>query len=252
MRKHERPANRRILRGQPEYQSGTFHPAVGESDLAIDHRAHARIAAPLSLQLVIGAKELTLHVRDVSAGGVFVYAKEVLAPIGAEVLVRLAITTGIKPMTLPARVVRVEHEAPERGGGVKGMALEFIRVSPEQTPALRDLIARAMRGVGTNSRAFPRVACMLDVRYATASEGVALLRDIGEGGLGMVVDQPLPKDSLVKVELTCDETTTLKMPGQVVSCEPITGGYRAGIRFVGLSVEARKGLLLFLRLLIER
>src|SRR5688500_4250865 len=95
---------------------------------------------------------------------------------------------------------------PEQGTGILGIGLAFLNLVDDARKQLEDLLQRAMLGVGTNGRAYPRVACMMDVRYMYLTPALrrAVLRDIGEGGVGLFADDLLAKDSVVVVELQCD------------------------------------------------
>ena len=207
----------------------------------------------MSAQLLLKDREIAMGVRDISSGGIFLYTSEPPVPVGEDVTIRLALTPGIKPVTVGAEVVRVLMASPEQGGGILGIGLHFHKISPDIRKQLDDLLHRAMLGVGTNGRAYPRVSCMMDVRfmYLTPALRRAVLRDVGEGGVGLFADEQVAKDSVVVVELQCDAATTLHLSGQVVSCEEMRGNkggrYRIGVKFSGLAQEGRKDLQRFLK-----
>ena len=224
-----------------------------------ERRAHARIAVPLDARLVINGQEHVLMVREISQGGVFLYSKTELLPQGGRTKVRLALTAGIKPVTLTALVTRLSHWE----GELLGLGLHFVDVSQTQQLALLDLLDRAMQGPGTLPRAFPRVSYLLDVKCTSKTELGALLRDIGEGGAGLEVDRALSKDEEVVVEVNRAGHAPLRLHGYVVSCDVMDEiatspgpkalpRFRAGLRFQKLSPELRHELIVFLRELYRR
>lgn len=213
--------------------------------MAQEKRAHARIAVPVSARLVDGSRELELAVRDISRGGIFLYTKNPPGKVGKVVTLKLAITAGLKPVVISAEITRIVMDTAERGGGVLGMGLQFVRLNEERERQLIDLLDRAMLGPGTNSRAYPRVYHLLDVVCRSTVELRALLRDIGEGGVGLTVDRPLTLDEPVSIEISRTGETALRLDGWVVSQEKLpdeSGRYRAGIRFARLAPEMRQKL----------
>ncbi len=218
--------------------------------MAKERRAHARIAVPLSARLVVGGEEVEYAVRDVSRGGIFLYTPEPPGKVGATFNLKLALTAGIKPLTLQTKIIRVVSEPREKGVAVVGIALSFLKMTAEQESALVDLLDRAMLGPGTNSRAYPRVYHLLEVVCRTKSEFRVVLQDIGEGGLGLFVDRAFPINEEVTVEVSKNGNSPLKLQGWVVSSEAVEGEvnrFRLGVRFARLSPEGRKELQSFIK-----
>jgi hypothetical protein len=60
-------------------------------------------------------------------------------------------------------------------------------------------------------------------------EGLAV--DFNRHGLALIIDQPLPKESLVFLALTSGETKVTDVLGVVHNCCSNPGGYRCGIQF---------------------
>ena len=91
---------------------------------------------------------------------------------------------------------------------------------------------------------------------AVLEDGVkALLRDIGEGGVDLTVEQSLTKDEDVTVEIGVAIGATLKLPGWVMSSEAILahpGQFRVGVRFGRPSAQTREELKVFLEALYRR
>ena len=221
-----------------------------------DRRKQARVSLPIQVQVVSpGEPSLLLSVQDISLSGVLVLTSTVFAPVGERVALRLALTQGVRPVTLQAETVRVVMAPSEGGGELLGLGMQFVDVTGEQRRQLEDLIQRGLLGVGTHERIFPRVSCLLDARWMSATQRRVVLRDISEGGLGLHSDTPAPPDAMMTVEVLGDESAALRLSGQVVSCQPDPaqpGHYNIGVRLVGMAPSVRRELQLFLERLWRR
>ncbi len=60
-------------------------------------------------------------------------------------------------------------------------------------------------------------------------EGIA--RDYNRHGIGLVLDQPLPKDATVYISMVCGDDRLENVIGIVHNCLALDGGYRCGIQF---------------------
>lgn len=219
---------------------------------ARERRTQVRLAAPLNARIVSAGQEVEFPIRDVSVSGIYLFAKVAPAAVGALVTLKLALTAGIKAITLDAEVVRISSDDK---GGVRGMALEFQHLTSVQHTQLLDLLDRAMAGKGTASRAFPRVYPLLEIRCRDTSEFRAVLRDIGEGGVGLVVDRNLALDTELQISIDRPHAPPIELKGWPVSIEPVAdqpGWFRAGVRFSRLSAELRGELQRLLKALYRR
>lgn len=161
---------------------------------------------------------------------------------------KLSLTAGIRPITIEGEIVRVVKS--ENGdGGTVGFGVRFRPMSPAQEDGLLDLIDRSMLGKGTRVRAFPRVYHVLEVGCRSSRDFRAVLRDIGEGGLGLWVSSPLSIGEECTVELARPDGPALSLRGWVVSCEPTRGksDYRVGLRFIRMPYATQRELQTFLR-----
>ncbi len=220
--------------------------------VSFERRLHARVAVPIDARLVLGDQEVAFTVREVSRSGIFLYTQRPPAEVGSEITLKLAITAGIKPLTLRVEVVRISYD---EGGTILGMGLKFLQVSDALTQELVSLIDRALVGRGTQMRAYPRVSYLLSVRCVSKVELNAMLRDIGEGGVGLETSYPFKKDDEVTVEVTRPGKTVLRLRGWVVSCapaQPQRERYRVGICFTALAPALRTELVEFIRGLYRR
>jgi hypothetical protein len=212
-----------------------------------ERRAHARIAVPINVRVVIGRQEQELSVRDISRRGIFLYTKQPPAGVGAVLTLKLALTAGIKPLSVQAEVIRIVMDG---NRGVLGMAMRFVQQSLHQEEGLLDLLDRAMLGRGTKMRAYPRVYHLIDVVCRTRTQAQALMRDIGEGGLGLTLDRPLGENEEVTVEISRRGDAPLRLQGWAINCEAVPGHpgmYRAGLRFGRIPPNVRRDLQTYLK-----
>lgn len=217
-----------------------------------ERRVDARVAVPLNARLLIAGEERELFVRDVSRRGIFLYTSKMLGAPGAIFPLKLALTAGIKTVSLRAEVVRNVPDPKGKRGDLLGVGMRFLDVTPPIEAQLLDLFDRAMMGRGTKMRAFPRVYRILEVTCRTNRDLRGLVRDIGEGGCGLTVEEKVPLHAVVGLALPRRGKSPLNMQGWVVGCETVGTSYRVGIRFSRLTPEVRAELEEFLKGLFRR
>lgn len=223
--------------------------------MAKEKRAHARVAVPINARLLTGSQETELPVRDVSVGGIYLYTRRPPGGLGTPVRLKLALNAGIKPIVVSGKIVHLEPDPMGDKGDVLGIGVQFDPGGPEQDKALVALLDKAMLGRGTNNRAYPRVAYLLEVTCRSKQELRAVMRDVGEGGMGLTIERGFGKDDEVTVEVGYGGGLPVKLPGWVVSCEPLIrqpGSFRVGVRFGKLSPPVRAQLLKILEALYRR
>ena len=98
-----------------------------------DRRAHARVAVPISARLVLGRSEVDHSVRDISRRGIFLYTRHPPVPVGGVVTLKLAITPGIRPLTVSGRVVRIVADRSAGDRRPLGVAVHFLYGGPAPT-----------------------------------------------------------------------------------------------------------------------
>ncbi|MFL5321599.1 MAG: PilZ domain-containing protein [Myxococcaceae bacterium] len=217
--------------------------------MALEKRAHARVAALINARVVDAAGETEFPVRDISKGGIFVTAKQPLAPLGGRVQLKLALTAGIRPIMVSAEVARLANVGPDHAKTM-GTGLRFLFESDAQQAQIIELMDRSMLGPGTDRRAFPRVYVLLNVLFRTRTEKRTVLRDLSEGGAGLWLENEAQVNEEVSLELARTGHPVLKLDGWVASCEKIAGEpslYRAGVRFSRLTPQLRQELIEFLK-----
>jgi c-di-GMP-binding flagellar brake protein YcgR len=199
----------------------------------------------------MGKREVELEVRDVSRSGIFLFCADPPGQVGAVVPVRLALAAGIKPVELKAEIVRVVVDQSDKKGAVLGFAAQFVEMSKATEKELLSLLDRAMLGRGSHRRIYPRVYHLIEIRARTKTELRAMLRDIGEGGVGIHLDRALDPDEQVTLDIARGKSEPpLKMQGWVVSCvatDASMTSYRVGLRFGPMSATVRNELQSFLK-----
>lgn len=215
--------------------------------MAMEKRAHARVASVVAARVVMGREEVEYPVRDISRGGVFLNAKSAFAPVGGKVQLRLALAGWVRPVTLHAQVTRVAMNTVTHAAAT-GIGLKFQFESPTQSAAVLDLIDRSMDGPGTEKRAWPRVQVLINATLRGRSELRVQLRDLCEGGAGMIVPEPVGSGDEVTLELARLGKSVLAIKGWIAACDPLPNrGHRAGMKFAALSRDQRAEVLEFLK-----
>lgn len=221
-----------------------------------ERRAHARIAVPIIVRVVDGKKGQELLARDISRSGLFLLSSDPPGQVGTVLTLRLALTAGIKPVEVRAEIVRVVLDPEDRKGGVLGFGAHFVDLSPEQERNLLNLLDRAMLGRGNMRRIYPRVYHLIEIRARSKTELRAVLRDIGEGGVGLTLDRALLIDEEVALEISRGKgEPMLKLQGWVASCVALGSGmtsFRIGLRFGRMSAPVRADLQAFLKKLYSK
>lgn len=229
---------------------------MSASSPTIERRRHARIAVPIIVRVVTGKKELELVARDISRSGIFLFCKEPPGQVGTVLTLRLALTAGIKPVEVRAEIVRVVLDGDDKKGGVLGVGAQFVELTPAKERDLLNLLDRAMLGRGSMRRIYPRVYHLIEIRARSKTELRAILRDIGEGGVGLTLDRELRIDEEVALEISRGKgETALKLQGWVVSCVALGSGmtsFRVGLRFGRIPAPVRTELQVFLKKLYSK
>jgi c-di-GMP-binding flagellar brake protein YcgR len=219
-----------------------------------ERRVYRRISAPARAQVIRGdGTRLELPVRDVSLGGIFLFTRELPAPMGEELNVEIHLPSSTYVVRLRAEVVRsVESDKP---GELLGVGLRFVDPTPEQRVALDGLMLKLLEGPGGERRAYPRISHHVAVRCTSAPGLTAILRDLSHGGAGLWVDRPVPFGTTLSLEVSREGKPPLTLPGIVVAPAPARSGEpysQVGIRFQSMTPDRQGELDRFLEDLVRR
>lgn len=208
----------------------------------VELRAHPRISAPARAFVLTGPLGRTeLPVRDLSLGGIFLFAPAGSMTVGDELQLELSMPDGSFQVAVVGKVVR-EVLAPK---GEPGVGLRFVHVEKDVQARLADLIRRLLSGSGGERRAYPRISHRISVWCTGAREVRALVKDLSLGGAGLWLDTPLAMEEQVVIHLHRESSHPLELQGRVVSTrwamddEPYD---QAGVEFVELTDTKRNEL----------
>ena len=86
-------------------------------------------------------------------------------------------------------------------------------------------------------RKYPRKRCITPVEYIILLEpkGSGLIKNISEGGLGLLIYKYLPPQTIIKVKFTLPEdeqAEPIETVGKIVWCRETENGYLAGLQFL--------------------
>jgi hypothetical protein len=225
---------------------------MSERPIGKEKRAYPRIVAPATAHLLRGEERLEYPVRDISRSGVFLFTSELPAPLGEPVEVELGLDDAGTPLRLPAEVVRsVAVEGAE--GALLGVGLEFVGLTEAQVAGLSELLTRIALGRGGQRRAYPRIACRLEVWCTTQQRRRCLVKDLSRGGAGLWLEDTPELGQPIHLELVATGGQMLQVEGRVVSAESPAPGQpyaRIGVKFTPLSSEQRDELDRFLLTLL--
>jgi c-di-GMP-binding flagellar brake protein YcgR len=221
---------------------------------ASERRIYRRISAPARAQVVRqDGTRMELPVRDISLGGLFLFARELPAPVGEQITVELHLPASTYVVRLAAEIVRsVESETP---GELLGVGLRFVDPTPEQRAALDGLMLKLLEGPGGERRAYPRISHHVAVRCTSAPGLTAILRDLSHGGAGLWVDRPVPFGTTLSLEVARPGKPPLTLPGIVVAPSPARPGEpysQVGIRFQSMTPDRQAELDRYLEDLVRR
>jgi c-di-GMP-binding flagellar brake protein YcgR len=217
-----------------------------------DKRAHPRLSAPVrAFVLSPDGRRAEYPVRDLSAGGLFIFTTVTSVKVGDRLRLELSPLDRDLPVQLDAQVARLVPPEPERPGG---LGLYFVDVLPAAQTALKALLHHLLHGKGGERRAYPRVAHRVAVECTGAKDVRGVLRDLSLGGAGLFVEAPVALGERVTLRLTAQERT-LTLPARVISTRWGLGGEpydQAGLEFTDLDAAQKAALSEFLDVLMER
>jgi len=113
----------------------------------------------------------------------------------------------------------------------------------------RLLFQRVQTLIETNPRAYNRVACNVIAQGTTGSERVTgELREIGEGGAGLVLDRPLATDDILKLTFTLPRRPgELTLGAEIIHVQEVQGSHLHGLRFIIIDRDTRERIKQFVQ-----
>jgi len=222
------------------------------NDPGRERRVHRRIAAPARAHIVrADGSRLELPVRDVSLGGIFLFTKELPAPVGDTVTLEIHLPASTYVARVDAEIVRSVEEP---AGQLLGIGCRFMEPSPDQRLALQLLLTHLLEGAGGERRAYPRVSHRVALKCSSRPPFSVFLRDLSHGGAGLWVDEPLDVGSALTIEIDRSPKDPLSLAGTVTSCAPREKGepyVGLGLRFENVSPQRQAELDAYLEALVR-
>lgn len=105
----------------------------------------------------------------------------------------------------------------------------------------RLLFQRVQTLIEANPRAYNRVPCNVVAEGTTGSEQVTgELKEIGEGGAGLVLDRQLATDDILKLTFTLPRRPgELTLGAEIIYVQEVEGSYIHGLRFIIIDRDTR-------------
>lgn len=183
-------------------------------------------ASPPEAFDILGNDEVDLLIVEVKTPG-----------IGGEPMIReLRSATSLE--NIPVIVLANAEEVGDVAGWVSVGCNDFLLkpVNP------RLLFQRVQTLVEANPRAYNRVPCNVVAEGTTGSEQVTgEIREIGEGGAGLVLDQQLATDDILKLTFNLPRRPgELTLGAGIIYVREMDGRYLHGLRFIIIDRETRE------------
>jgi c-di-GMP-binding flagellar brake protein YcgR len=223
---------------------------------SFEQRAFPRVAAPVKAQLVLpDGRRAEVPVRDISAGGLFLFSEVPIAAVGALVWLELEKPNDASLLPVRATVVRHERASKDPEAHLVGQGLRFELATAEERASLDELVAQLLAGSGGKRRGYPRIAHRIEVACPDVEHLHAVLRDLSLGGAGLWLDTPVANGQQLTIERPRAGRAPLRLTGKVVSTvwAPSAAPYdQAGVQFQNLSDSTAAELKDYLAELLAR
>ena len=139
---------------------------------------------------------------------------------------------------IPVIVLATAEDVGDVAGWVSSGCNDFLLkpVNP------RLLFQRVQTLIEANPRAYNRGPCNVIAEGTTGSENVTgELKEIGEGGAGLVLDHPLATDDILKLTFTLPRRPgELTLGAEIIYVQDVEGSYIHGLRFIIIDRDTRE------------
>lgn len=195
--------------------------------MGAEQRKHARIETSLVCTLATATDAVDAVLANLSKGGAAIIAPLSAASVGDTVTLMLERSEGLVTLALTGTVVWKEEQAARGRYG-----LEFEPLPPDEESQLGVLLQLLLAGKGSGRRAHPRVATRFEVTCRTEAIFRAWVKDLSKGGLGLKSVKDVPVGHALTVSFGVPGLEGLvEVTGEVVSSQPMEGGFRLGVQF---------------------
>jgi DNA-binding response OmpR family regulator len=146
---------------------------------------------------------------------------------------------------VPVIVLATTEEVGEVASWVSSGCNDFL-LKPVNS---RLLFQRVQTLIEANPRAYNRVPCNVIAEGTTGSEHVTgELKEIGEGGAGLVLDRQLATDDILKLTFTLPRRPgELTLGAEIIYVQDVEGSYIHGLRFIIIDRDTRDRIKAFVQ-----
>ena len=146
---------------------------------------------------------------------------------------------------IPVIVLATAEDVGDVAGWVSSGCNDFLLkpVNP------RLLFQRVQTLIEANPRAYNRVPCNVIAEGTTGSENVTgELKELGEGGAGLVLDHSLATDDILKLTFTLPRRPgELTLGAEIIYVQEVEGSYIHGLRFIIIDRDTRERIKQFVQ-----
>lgn len=212
-----------------------------------DQRKHARIESSIVCSMATGAEVFESVVANLSRGGALIIASLSAAEVGDPVTLMLERAEGLVTLSLRGAVVRKDEQEERARYGV-----EFEPLPPDDAAQLSMLLQLLVSGRGQGRRAHPRVATRIEVLCRTEELFRGWVNNLSRGGLALRCVRDVAVGQPIEVSFGVRGLSRLvEVSAEVVSNQPVSGGFQLGLRFAPLSATEQAQVNRTLDLLLE-
>lgn len=207
-----------------------------------DRRVHLRIGTTLPCVVQSKSHVHAASLLDLSRGGAKLEIDLDIAHVNDSLVIGLALPDQSIAVQANADVVRRE----QLSSGFR-YGLRFSSMDSDARQRLNAYIADALGVDANNHRLNPRMALRLEVSLDTKDALRGVMRDVSQGGLGLVSEIPVVLDESVRIDVRTAEGRTLPLPGRIAYVHTLKNGqFAVGVAFAALKQETLDALSRFL------
>ncbi len=217
------------------------------SDDASDKRIHVRLSTvvPCVVQSMVGLNEGRL--LDLSRSGAQLETDLDIGDKGEVITLGLGLPEDTVAVQLKAEIVRKSTRGEGFNHGLRFSVLEF-----DAKQKLYAFIEQVAGGAGGERRGAARFARRLEIELNTKEQLRAVMRDVSEGGIGLVTAVAVVIDEVVRIDVHIPDMRPLTLPGRVSYVHAIKDGqFAVGVSFDSLKPETKAQLDGFLKSLLK-
>jgi c-di-GMP-binding flagellar brake protein YcgR len=200
-----------------------------------EQRKYARIEASIACSVATSVDAFEAAVANLSRSGAGIIGPDGAAKVGETVTLMLERAEGLVTLSVPGKVVRIEHRGERSLYGV-----HFEPLPPDDEAQLLMLLQLVSGAKGQGPKGYPRVATRIEVNCR--SEGIfrGFLNDLSKGGMSVKTLRDVAIGKPLVISFGAPGLKGLvEIRGEVVSSEKLEHGFRVGVTFTPLAGSDR-------------